>query len=487
MRKILLIVVVAISAIISLSAQEESTNPLSTAATPSSNIRGLGARVLFIDHGRPNGIDSLNITNGLEISYLHGFSKSLALEVPLKIGVINVPNDLNNRNLLSIDALLRYEFNTGKKLFPNAFAGLGYSVEKFEEGNMQIPLGLGLNYMLGQNSYLSLKGEYRISMAENRNNLQLGVGYIYNLNRADADGDGIADEEDDCPFVFGIEALKGCPDADMDGIADKDDKCPNEAGDKKTMGCPDRDGDGVVDRLDQCPDTPGIIEGCPDKDGDGFIDSIDKCPDVAGMLDGCPDKDGDGVADMDDKCPDTAGTVNGCPDKDGDGVADMDDKCPDVAGTMDGCPDTDGDGLADNVDSCPTQAGTAANKGCPEIKEEVKEVLKFAMSAVQFETGTANLKLESQTVLDQIVDIMGQYPDYKLSISGHTDDRGSEEANQILSEDRAKSCYQYLISKDVSPNRLTFAGYGETMPIGNNATVAGRKRNRRVEFNLFIE
>ena len=478
--------VFAISAIISLSAQESTTTTM-TQAAPASNIRGLGARVLFIDHGRPNGIDSLNITNGLEISYLHGFSKALALEIPLKIGVINVPNDLNNRNLLSIDALLRYELNTGKKLLPNAFAGLGYSIEKFEEGNMQIPVGLGLNYMLGQNSYLSLKGEYRISMAENRNNLQLGIGYIYNLNRADADHDGIADEEDDCPFVFGIKALNGCPDADMDGIADKDDKCPNEAGDKKTMGCPDRDGDGVVDNLDQCPDTPGTIEGCPDKDGDGFMDSMDNCPDVAGMLDGCPDKDGDGVADKDDKCPDVAGTVNGCPDTDGDGVADMDDKCPDVAGTMDGCPDTDGDGLADNVDSCPTQSGPATNKGCPEIKQEVKEVLEFAMSAVQFKTGTSDLKPESMTVLDQIVDIMGQYPDYKLSISGHTDDRGAADANQILSEDRAKSCYQYLVSKGVSPLRLIYAGYGETMPIGDNATVAGRRKNRRVEFDLFIK
>lgn len=482
MRKFFLLAILAISLITSISAQDAPTAPSTT-----SNIRGLGARVLFIDHGHPNSIDSLDITNGLELSYLHGFSKSLALEVPVKLGVINVPGDINNRNLLSIDALLRYQFNTGKALLPNIFGGVGYSIEKFEEGNLQIPLGLGINYMVGQNSYISLKGEYRISMEENRNNIQLGLGYIYNLTRKDADHDGIADEDDQCPYVFGTKEMNGCPDSDMDGIADNEDKCPKVAGGKETMGCPDKDGDGVIDSMDQCPDTPGTIEGCPDTDGDGYMDIIDDCPEIAGAVDGCPDKDGDGVIDSIDKCPDVPGTMMGCPDTDGDGVSDDIDECPNEAGMLKGCPDTDKDGIANNKDSCPNQAGPESNKGCPEIKEEVKKVLEFAMSAVQFETGKADLKPESYSVLDQIVTILNDYPGYKINISGHTDDRGAEDANQLLSENRAKSCYDYIASKGIKATRLSYAGYGETLPIADNATLQGRRLNRRVEFNLYIE
>ncbi len=488
MRKILLLALFALLFTdTSFSQDTTAVRALQTTPTPSAKIRALGARVLFIDHGHPNGIDTLGLTNGLELSYLHGITKSLALEVPIKIGVISVPDDINNRNIISADALLRYEIKTGTKLLPNVFAGVGYSIEKFKDGNIQIPLGLGLNYMLGQNSYISFKGEYRLSMAENRNNIQLGVGYIYNLYRVDADGDGIADEDDECPYVPGTPKMHGCPDTDMDGIPDNRDKCPNEAGDAATMGCPDRDGDGVVDNIDQCPDTPGTIEGCPDSDGDGFIDISDDCPDIAGALDGCPDKDGDGVADGDDKCPDVAGTVDGCPDTDGDGVIDNMDKCPSEAGKLNGCPDTDNDGIANNEDSCPNQPGPSSNKGCPEIKEEVKEVLKFAMSAVQFETGKADLKPESFAVLDQIVGILNDYPDYKISIAGHTDDRGEASSNQILSENRAKACYTYLVSKGISPSRISHSGYGESLPIADNNTVEGRRLNRRVEFNLYIE
>ena len=163
------------------------------------------------------------------------------------------------------------------------------------------------------------------------------------------------------------------------------------------------------------------------------------------------------------------------------------DLCPDVAGTMDGCPDTDGDGLHDGVDSCPKQAGPVENKGCPELKAEEKEVLNFAMRAVQFETGKAALKEESNSVLDQIVEIMNRYPGYKLRISGHTDDVGEEGSNQVLSEERAKACYQYLSAKGISPKRIKYEGFGESRPVANNKLPAGRRMNRRVEFDLYID
>ena len=77
------------------------------------------------------------------------------------------------------------------------------------------------------------------------------------------------------------------------------------------------------------------------------------------------------------------------------------------------------DGVVDADDRCPDEAGPTTNKGCPEIEEEVKDVLNLAMRAVQFETGSAVIKEESYTVLDQIADIMKRYPAYQLRISGH--------------------------------------------------------------------
>ena len=284
----------------------------------------------------------------------------------------------------------------------------------------------------------------------------------------------------------------GCPDRDNDGVADKDDACPDQPGSVETNGCPDQDSDGIADKDDDCPTEAGTLQGCPDTDRDGIADKDDDCPTEAGTVKGCPDSDNDGVANKDDKCPREAGPAdnNGCPriqDGDGDGVADDVDPCPAVAGPYNGCPDTDNDSVPDNLDKCPTTPGLATNYGCPEIKKETKARLEFAMRAVQFETGKAVLKGSSWKVLDEIVDIMNQYPDYKLSISGHTDDVGSDENNLLLSTERAKACSDYLLYRGIKETRLRSTGYGESRPMVSNNSPSGREQNRRVEFELVLE
>jgi outer membrane protein OmpA-like peptidoglycan-associated protein len=109
-------------------------------------------------------------------------------------------------------------------------------------------------------------------------------------------------------------------DKDKDGIPDNQDKCPDVFGVAQFNGCPDTDGDGIQDSEDKCPTVKGIAQfnGCPDTDGDGIQDSEDACPQVAGKKEakGCPDTDGDGIADNDDRCPNIAGPIsnNGCPE-----------------------------------------------------------------------------------------------------------------------------------------------------------------------------
>ncbi|MBC3540222.1 OmpA family protein [Rufibacter sediminis] len=265
----------------------------------------------------------------------------------------------------------------------------------------------------------------------------------------------------------------------------------------------DTDGDGVSDRRDKCPDTPAGVQvdknGCPlDGDGDGVPDYQDKCPTEAGTaaLEGCPDKDGDGVRDSEDECPDQAGPVatRGCPDADGDGVADKNDTCPNTpAGTRvdaNGCPvvlDRDNDGVNDDVDRCPDVAGSASNMGCPGL-DAADSTYMARVPKIEFEFNRAVLKKTSYPTLDRMSTMLSKYPHYNLRISGHADHIGSNEYNQELSVRRADAAKSYLTNtKGVASDRIITEGFGEERPVAPNTTNAGRARNRRAEFRLFIQ
>jgi len=268
----------------------------------------------------------------------------------------------------------------------------------------------------------------------------------------------------------------------------------------------DTDKDGVPDCRDKCPNTPvGVAvdaDGCPlDSDGDGVPDYLDECPgtpkEARGFVDakGCPlDSDKDGVPDYKDKCPGTplgvAVDADGCPlDSDGDGVPDYLDECPgtpkEAWGFVDekGCPlDTDGDGVPDYKDKCPKTPGPASNQGCPELKETEKKVFEKAMRGIHFETAKDIIRPESFPILNNVVQIMAENPNYNLEINGHTDNVGKPDMNQDLSERRAASVKRYLVNNGISESRLTTAGFGDTRPVVPNTTVENKALNRRVEF-----
>lgn len=599
-------------------------------------LNGISAKVLFIDYNTPNGIDGFKPTNGLELAYLRNLTPNLAVGIPFKVGLATLDSSDTKTVLFSVDAIAQYQFGTTESLMrPYLFGGLGMVFEQFEENNAQLPAGLGLYVRAGQSTFFTLQGEYRYSFAENRDNLQLGIGLHFKLNPQpkkdgplDTDADGLPDAQDYCPNEAGSLLAGGCPDTDDDGVPNGEDDCPTVKGPAESRGCPvnnptsvvpqppavtDRDGDGINDNLDQCPDQPGTIalKGCPpstptqpnntqlppqqqppvtqapptqvpvqqaasttiDTDNDGLVDSRDLCPETAGpiLLMGCPDSDGDGIVDKDDRCPNKPGealfsgcpdsdkdgisddnddcpalagasSAKGCPDADGDGTPDRDDNCPKEKGSASnhgcpvydadndgiedkddlcpnqrgpastkGCPDTDADGIADRNDLCPTEAGTpgasgcpdsdndntpnhldkcpdekGTNEGCPDISREDKDFLLSAAKNVQFETGKATLKAQSYAILEKVGGIMAKYPRYNLNIDGHTDDTGDATANRILSEERAASCYQYLIARGVDVSRMNYKGYGESKPIASNNSPEGRERNRRVEFNMYV-
>ena len=149
--------------------------------------------------------------------------------------------------------------------------------------------------------------------------------------------------------------------------------------------------------------------------------------------------------------------------------------------------DQDGDGVDDPSDKCIDEPGIPENSGCPEIEEEVLEVFEQALQGIQFETAKAVIKPESFPILDNVVNIMQENEEFFLKIEGHTDSQGADDANQILSDNRAASTLKYLTDKGVDPSRLKAYGFGETQPVADNETAAGRAKNRRVVFEVVFD
>lgn len=103
---------------------------------------------------------------------------------------------------------------------------------------------------------------------------------------------------------------------------------------------------------------------------------------------------------------------------------------------------------------------------------------------IAFGTGSARLDVAGSAILDNLYDIVSRCPDIALEIGGHTDDVGSEAANLALSERRAASVIDYLVSKGIDASRLTPKGYGEVVPFVANDSEENRARNRRIEFKV---
>ena len=108
----------------------------------------------------------------------------------------------------------------------------------------------------------------------------------------------------------------------------------------------------------------------------------------------------------------------------------------------------------------------------------------IVLENVNFDFDRDNIRKDAEPVLDRLVEIMNDNPDFYLSIEGHTCWMGSEPYNQNLSERRAGSVVKYIHSKGIPMERLSFAGYGELKPRFDNETKEGREKNRRVEFQI---
>ena len=118
-----------------------------------------------------------------------------------------------------------------------------------------------------------------------------------------------------------------------------------------------------------------------------------------------------------------------------------------------------------------------------EIPVEIQKTMRD-LSNTLFEFNKFNLGEKARGYLDEIVDWLVANPKVNVEIGGHTDGIGSQEYNQKLSEQRAKTVYNYFVEHGVNKDRLSYKGYGKSEPIADNSTDAGRQQNRRVELKI---
>ncbi len=206
------------------------------------------------------------------------------------------------------------------------------------------------------------------------------------------------------------------------------------------------------------PPAPKLV--IKDSDGDGVMDELDKCPNtpqgVAVDGSGCPLPEPKAPQIIKETIP-MSFDNNECPVK------------------IDG-PDRDRDGVEDDVDQCPNTPCdfSVDSKGCP-----VKANLR-----IHFETDKARITAQSRPLVERFADFLIKNKGSLVHIIGHTDWRGSDNYNMILSKKRAKAVRDALIELGVSASRLSTEGKGEKEPIATNKTAEGMALNRRTEVRL---
>lgn len=339
----------------------------------------------------------------------------------------------------------------------------------------------GIKLFIQRNSYFTLGGGAGVTPGYQSATIRGFIGFVFEPSIGDTDGDGIKDDEDDCPTEAedpdGFQDSKsdspsgkyGCPepDNDEDGILDDDDACRDVAedkdGDQDDDGCPeggdgDRDGDGILDSRDKCPEVPEDRDGFEDKDG---------CPELDNDKDGIPDADDLCKNDPEDK--DGFEDENGCPefDNDKDGIPDATDQCKNDPETINGLDDEDG---------CPDKSSVVIEGSSVVILEKI-----------QFKTGSAEILPESDTILSQVAGTLKGHPEFRLlEVQGHADERGNDKENLSLTQKRAESVVEALVSRGIERGRLRSMGYGEYCPLDPGHNKVAWEKNRRVEFKVVL-
>ncbi len=255
----------------------------------------------------------------------------------------------------------------------------------------------------------------------------------------DTDGDGLMDNDEIA--LYGTDPT--VKDTDGDGLNDGDEVKRYHTDPTKA----DTDGDRLNDRDELLVYKTNPLKKDTDKDGceDG-LEVIDMKTDPLKL-----DTDGDALTDCEERNTSHTDPLRA---------------------------DTDGDGVNDNIE---------IEKGTDPLVADILKITEsgnIVLEGITFETNKSRIRPESEGVLHRALNTLKAYENIRVEIRGHTDDIGSASANQRLSEARARAVRTWLIDRGIDPDRVTYAGYGESEPRVPNTSPENRAKNRRIEFRI---
>jgi len=358
-----------------------------------------------------------------------------------------------------------------------------------------VPAGIGTKIKLSENVLFEIQANFTYSFTENLNFFKypetpndayagLGLGLTFQSDRgtSDDDMDGLMKKEEK---LLGTDPKN--PDTDGDGLKDGEEVNKYKTDPLKA----DTDGDGLSDGDEVLKYKTDPLKA--DTDGDGLSDYAELMTHKTDPLKA--DTDGDGLKDGDELNNYKTDPLKA--DTDGDGLKDGDEVMKYKTNPLN--VDTDGDGLKDgeevntyktdplkkDTDGGTVDDGVEVKRGTDPLNADddvVKVGIPMILEGVTFATNKADITPESAIILEKALRTMNVYPDIEVEISGHTDNVGKKASNVKLSQRRADSVKDWLVSKGVDPKRITTKGYGPDQPVVPNDTDENKRKNRRIEF-----
>lgn len=348
--------------------------------------------------------------------------------------------------------------------------------------NTAIPLGIGVEIAINENVLLDLSGGYTFALTDNLN--------YYNKPESN---DGFFDFGIGLTFVMGGSLT----DRDNDGLTQKFENMIGTNPKKR-----DTDGDSLFDGEEYNVFKTNPLLKDTDRDGLSDFDEVKRYNSDPNSL----DTDGDDISDFDEvtnyesdptlKDSDSDQLTDGYEvnvyntnpiKEDTDDDALLDNEELNKYRTDPNNPDTDGDGLLDGeeINTYKTNPLVVdAKKVKKAIKEKVSylnETSKNILKGITFETDKAEIKQESEEILNKTFLDLKDDPTLSIEIRGYTDNVGNASYNKKLSQQRADAVRIWLVKKGIDALKIKASGFGETNPIANNSTPEGRNQNRRIE------
>ncbi|OGU41321.1 MAG: hypothetical protein A2315_07930 [Ignavibacteria bacterium RIFOXYB2_FULL_35_12] len=356
---------------------------------------------------------------------------------------------------------------------PNAHDFQNPPVAVEEEGwTAMVPAGLGTKIKLTETILLEVQASFTYTFTENLNFYKtpetpndayvgLGLGLTFQGDRgtSDDDMDGLMKKEEK---LLGTDPKN--PDTDGDGLKDGEEVTKYKTDPLKV----DTDGDRLNDGDEVLKYKTDPLKA--DTDSDGLSDYAELITNKTDPLKA--DTDGDGLKDGEEVTKYKTDPLKA--DTDGDGLKDGEEITNFKTDPLK--KDTDGGTVDDGVE---VKRGTNPLNADDDV---VKVGVPMILEGVTFATGKADITPESAIILEQSLKTMNIYPEIEVEIGGHTDNVGKKSSNVKLSQKRADSVKDWLVSKGVDPKRISTKGYGPDQPIVPNDTPENKRKNRRIEF-----